>query len=352
MNASAPPRGHDTFEALAVAWALDSLEPADQVIFEEHRDGCAICERTVRTTLEVAAELAYGVPDIDPPPQLRRRILAAATAGLPVQATSPEGASRVVEDPADVGGPAGFASLDLFGDRGRTRGTGGRLDRSDDRDEGLTWSDDRAAGTRDPAGGTRDTGAAGDRGAVDAPAPAWKPSRGSSAPRHRRPGGARIGLRGSSTAAGNGSRRRRIVSVFAAAALVGLSAVTTWEVTRPAAVTAPVAAADRTATLSTPAEQGSVATVVVRSGTADVVTDALKPNAEGRQFYMWGVPAGGTGTPQVVGTFTVTTTGLHSYPVRLTRSLQDYPVLAISEEATGSSPAKPSGVLARGALSR
>ena len=66
-----------------------------------------------------------------------------------------------------------------------------------------------------------------------------------------------------------------------------------------------------------------------------------------------GVPAGGAGTPQVVGTFTVTTSGLHSYPVQLTRSLQDYSVLAISEEAAGSTPAKPSGgVLARGALSR
>ena len=327
------------FEALAVAWALDSLEPADQVIFEEHRRGCAICEHTVRTTLEVAAELAYGVPDIEPPPQLRRRILAAATAGLPVQASSPEETSRVEHDPTGAGGPAGFASLDLFSDGGPTRGSRGRVDESADLAEGSIWS-----------GGSRDSGPAADRGAFDAPEPAWKPGGGSSAPRHRRPGGARIGLRSSS--AGNGSRRRRIVSVLAAAALVGLSAVTTWEVTRPAAVTAPVAAADRTATLSPPAEQGSIATVVVRSGTADVVTDALKPNAEGRQFYMWGVPAGGTGTPQVVGTFTVTTTGLHSYPVRLTRSLQDYPVLAISEEATGSSPSKPSGVLARGALGR
>lgn len=326
MNASAPPRGHDGWEALAVAWAIDSLEPADQVTFEEHRDGCVSCERIVLATLEVAAELAHGVPDIEPPPQLRRRILAAATPRPPVQATSPEGAAGHGEyaeiggpaghgeydiggpaghgESADLGGPAGFAALDLSGDADRTRESGPRA------------------------------GSAG----------------------HRRPRGSRLGLRAGAGPARDGSRsaarRRRIVSVLAAAALVGISAVTTWEVTRPPAVTAPVTAPDRTAVLSPPAGQGTVATVVVRAGHADVVTDALSPNAEGRQFYMWGVPAGGTGTPQVVGTFSVTTGGLHSYPVQLIRSLENYPVLAISEEAAGSTPASPSGEIARGALVR
>jgi anti-sigma-K factor RskA len=315
------------WEALAVAWAIDSLEPADQVIFEEHQSGCVTCERVVLATLEVAAELAYGVPDIEPPPQLRRRILAAATPRPPIQATSPEGAAGDGEyaeiagpaghgkyadiggpegrgEYADRGGPAGFAALDLFGDADRTRESVVR------------------------------PGSAG----------------------HRRPRGSRLGRRVGAGPARNGSRsaprRRRIVSVLAAAALVGISAVTTWEVTRPPAVTAPVAAPDRTAVLSPPAGQGTVATVVVRGGQADVVTDALSPNAEGRQFYMWGVPAGGTGGPQVVGTFSVTTSGLHSYPVQLIRSLESYPVLAISEEAAGSTPASPSGVIARGALVR
>jgi hypothetical protein len=52
----------------------------------------------------------------------------------------------------------------------------------------------------------------------------------------------------------------------------------------------------------------------------------------------------------MVGTFEVTATGLHSYPLRLTRSLDGYPVLAISEELAGSTPAAPSGVLGKGAL--
>lgn len=343
MNASAPPREHDKFEELAVAWAIDALEPADQAIFEAHRDGCAVCERTVQLSLDVAAELAYGVPDVDPPPQLRRRLLAAATPRPPVQGASPDVVPRHREyDPDhDLGGPAGFAALDLFGDRtpgarpAQGPGDGDRALRAYGRDDADDGPGDR------PGGAHRGSGRAG--------APERPRGTGSRSPGHRRPRKARLGLR---TPVGAGSRRRRIVSVLAAAALVGISAVTTWEVTRPAAVTAPVAAPDRTATLSPPAGQGTVATVVVRSSSADVVTDVLAPNPEGRQFYVWGVPAGGGGAPQVVGTFTVTTSGLHSYPVTLTRSLQDYPVLAISEEAAGSTPVRPSGVLARGALSR
>jgi anti-sigma-K factor RskA len=140
------------------------------------------------------------------------------------------------------------------------------------------------------------------------------------------------------------------VSALVAAALVGVSAVTTWEVTRPASAVAP---ADRVATLSANAGQETVATIVVRGRQADVVTDGLRPNTDGgTSYYLWGVPPGRGGMPQVVGTFDVTTSGLHSYPVRLTRSLEDYPVLAVSEETAGSTPTTPSRVLARGALSR
>ena len=46
----------------------------------------------------------------------------------------------------------------------------------------------------------------------------------------------------------------------------------------------------------------------------------------------------------------MTTAGLHSYPVRLTRPLDGYPVLAISEEKAGSTPTTPSSVLGKGAL--
>jgi hypothetical protein len=133
------------------------------------------------------------------------------------------------------------------------------------------------------------------------------------------------------------------LSALAAAVLVVGSAVTTWEITRPAP------AADQIAALSSGG--GTIATVVAHQEGADVVTDALPPNTgRGTAYYVWGVPAGGAGTPQVVGTFVVTTGGLHSYPVRLTRSLDGYPVLAISEEPAGSTPTTPSSILGKGTL--
>jgi hypothetical protein len=134
-----------------------------------------------------------------------------------------------------------------------------------------------------------------------------------------------------------------LVYALAAAVLVVGSAVTAWQVSRSAPVT------DRVATLS--AGAGTIATVVAHQRGADVVTDMLPPNiGRGTAYYVWGVPAQDGGTPQVVGTFEVTTTGLHSYPLRLTRSLDGYPVLAISEETAGSTPSAPSSVLGKGAL--
>jgi anti-sigma-K factor RskA len=263
VSAPALPRNHDEYEALAVAWAIDALEPADQAVFEAHRDGCERCARAISTALTVATELAYGVPDVVPPPRLRERVLAAA-------------APRTAPTPR--------------------------------------------AETAPGAGPGADT-----------------------APRRREPRRTGPG-RAATRSAGRMRRRRRLVYALAAAVLIAGSAVTTWEVTRPPP------AADRIAALS--AGGGTVATVVAHpKGAADVVTDSLPPNTgRGTAYYLWGVPSGDGGTPQVVGTFEVTAGGLHSYRVRLTRPLTGYPVLAISEEPAGSTPTSPSSVLGRGAL--
>jgi hypothetical protein len=383
VNASAPPRDHDQYEALAVAWAIDALEPADQVVFEDHRDGCDACGLTVLAALRIAAELAYGVPDIEPPPRLRRRILAAAGPLPAVQGTSADSSPRDGgNEPADMGGggPAGFAALDLSGGTNRIHSTdrsdgSGGTDDTDrthhtdwtddtDRTHHTDWTDDTDRTQRTDWTRRTDRSDGGDRTDSAERTRGSEPPAGARPPGHRRPGGRRLGgrrlgLRSAPDlgrdkwgASRSGMRRRRIVSVLAAAALVGISAVTTWEITRPAAVTSPTATAERTATLSAPTGEGTVATVVVRAGRADVVTDALPANTETTEFYMWGVPAGGAGTPQVVGTFEVTASGLRSYPVNLIRSLEAYPVLAISEELAGSSPGRPSSVIARGALGR
>ena len=250
---------HDEYEALAVAWAVRALEPADQAMFEAHRGGCERCLRAADAALETAAALAYGVPEVAPPARLRERVLAEAV---------PHGRNvQSVANPNRADGP-----------------------------------------------------------------PAARPRRGG-----HRPGGA-----GPGRLAPAMRRPRRLAYALAAAVLVVGSAVTSWEVIR-----AP--AADRIAALS--AGNGTIATVVAHQYDADVVTDMLPPNT-GRStaYYVWGMPAEDGGAPQVVGTFEVTTTGLHSYPLRLTRPLDGYPVLAISEERAGSTPAAPSNVLGKGAL--
>jgi len=253
------PTHHDEYEALAVAWAVNALEPADQAIFEAHRGECERCARTADAALETVAALAYAVPDVAPPARLRERVLAEAVP------------------------------------HGRNAQPVAHPNRADD-------------------------------------PPAARLGRGG-----RRPSGAGPGRMARAM-----RRPRRLAYALAAAVLVVGSAVTSWEVIR-----AP--AADRIAALS--AGNGTIATVVAHQHDADVVTDMLPPNTgRGTAYYIWGVPAEDGGAPQVVGTFDVTTTGLHSYPLRLTRPLDGYPVLAISEERAGSRPAAPSNVLGKGAL--
>jgi hypothetical protein len=308
------PTDHDEYEALAVAWAVNALEPADQAIFKAHRDGCERCMRAAYAALDVATELAYGVPDVVPPARVRERVLAAAVPQtLPAQPSA--AASRFESPPAVRPAPGD--------DAGRADGRPAARPAPGD-DAGR--SDGRPAARPAP----------GDEAGRSDGRPAAGPAPGDEA--RRRPKGAGPGrmaraLRG----------RRRLLYALAAAVLVAGSAVTTWETTRPVPV------ADRIAALS--AGNGTVATVVAHQHGADVVTDTLPPNAgRGTAYYVWGVPAKDGGTPQVVGTFEVTATGLHSYPLRLTRSLDSYPVLAISEEQAGSTPAAPSGVLGKGAL--
>jgi anti-sigma-K factor RskA len=263
MSSPTLPTHHDDYEALAVGWAVNALEPDEQAIFEAHRDGCERCARAADEALEIAAKLAFGVPDIAPPARLRERVLAEAVPLSPNRHAAAN-ASRA---------------------------------------EGL------------PAARPRPDGRAGPR------------------PGRAGPGRLTRAMR----------RPRRLVYALAAAVLVVGSAVATWDVLRAAPVH------HRIAALS--AGNGTIATVVAHQHDADVVTDMLPPNGgRGTAYYVWGVPAEDGGVPQVVGTFEVTTTGLHSYPLRLTRPLEGYPVLAVSEERAGSSPAAPSRVLGKGAL--
>jgi hypothetical protein len=68
---------HDTFDELAVGWALHALEPEDEALFAVHLPGCARCAATVAETTEVMGAMARDLPVAEPSEQLRTRLRAA-----------------------------------------------------------------------------------------------------------------------------------------------------------------------------------------------------------------------------------------------------------------------------------
>jgi hypothetical protein len=73
-----PRRGeHETFDELAVGWALHALEPEDEELFAAHLPTCPRCRTTVRETADVMGALAGDLPPVDPPERLRERLHAA-----------------------------------------------------------------------------------------------------------------------------------------------------------------------------------------------------------------------------------------------------------------------------------
>ena len=72
--------GHGDWAALAVGWALSALDPADEARFAVHLPDCDECAGTVRRSLHTVADLAYALPDEEPPPALKVRIMAAVRA--------------------------------------------------------------------------------------------------------------------------------------------------------------------------------------------------------------------------------------------------------------------------------
>jgi anti-sigma-K factor RskA len=76
MTRMAQPEIHD----LAAAYSLDALDPEDRWTYERHLDTCERCREEVAALREGAGELAYAAEGVEPPADLRDRILAAARA--------------------------------------------------------------------------------------------------------------------------------------------------------------------------------------------------------------------------------------------------------------------------------
>lgn len=67
--------GHDELHELTPAYALDALDEAEALEYEEHLRDCPPCRDELRDLSETAAALAYATPAPPPPPALRDRIL-------------------------------------------------------------------------------------------------------------------------------------------------------------------------------------------------------------------------------------------------------------------------------------
>lgn len=103
MNDRAVPDSHTgAHDALAVGWALHTLDHEEEADFAAHLDTCPTCRQTVDETLETLGELAEAVVPVSPPRHLRRRLLDAVAAE---SATSGEGVDLPALDGAPVAEP-------------------------------------------------------------------------------------------------------------------------------------------------------------------------------------------------------------------------------------------------------
>jgi len=68
----------DPFRESSGAYVLDALDAAERRAFEAHLHECDGCTAEVRALRAVSGALPYAVPQVDPPSQLRERVLAAA----------------------------------------------------------------------------------------------------------------------------------------------------------------------------------------------------------------------------------------------------------------------------------
>ena len=68
---------HEELQQLVPGYVLDALDPDEGREFEAHLSDCETCQQTVRELGPVATELAFAIPQVDPPDTLRASILRA-----------------------------------------------------------------------------------------------------------------------------------------------------------------------------------------------------------------------------------------------------------------------------------
>lgn len=83
----------DDLHALSGSYVLDALSEPERESFERHLQHCSPCEDEVRGLRETAARLALAKA-LDPPPQMRPRVLAAAYRTRQLPPPGPVGGER------------------------------------------------------------------------------------------------------------------------------------------------------------------------------------------------------------------------------------------------------------------
>ena len=58
-----------------VAYSLDALDPQEAAEIEAHAPGCARCTRELEALVPAVAVLGESVEQLEPPPELRERVL-------------------------------------------------------------------------------------------------------------------------------------------------------------------------------------------------------------------------------------------------------------------------------------
>ena len=72
----APGPGHEHWGDSTAAYLLGALDDTERTAFEEHLEGCAACREEVAELRPAAQSLPVSVEPMDPPPELKSRIMA------------------------------------------------------------------------------------------------------------------------------------------------------------------------------------------------------------------------------------------------------------------------------------
>jgi anti-sigma-K factor RskA len=289
---------HGEWDALAVGWAMSALDAGDEAVFLPHLATCRRCADTVAETTQTVGDLAWTVPEEEPSPELRARLMSAVRA-------EPRAARPLPDRRPQGGGPwsGGPPGVPPSGPSGPP-------------------TEPRLGGGSGAPGRPGSAGPGGDAGGRPGPRHAADPS--NVVPLRRTP------------------RWRPLAAAAAAVAVIaGLGA---WNVQLRGdrdelrrAATAPT----RVAELDSPAGQ-PVATVLVRGGRVDVVTTAVPPSGAGTSYYLWGMTSPTDAHPVPIGGFAVTAQGPSVYTVGSGgKDLGGLGYFAVSREPAGSTPTVP-----------